>query len=167
VAAPAGRAEPAGGERGDPVAGRLRGELEGLVHELTVRIPGVLGLEQCHREYQAAVARQQAVRRRIRLVGRLLAGLPCADAEALPDDRVGYGSVVFLRDLDTGDEAVLMLVEPDPANPSPGEVAPGSPLGEALLGRRAGGEVVLAGARRDLRFRLLALYTLPRCLGLP
>lgn len=166
MAETAGRAEHAGGGRREEVTERLLGELDGLVHELTIRIPDRLGLRQCHAEYEAVVARQQAVRRRIRLVGRLIAGLPLVHPEALPDDRVGFGSTVFLRDLDTGREAVLVLVEPDPASPSPGDVSPGSPLGAALLGRRAGAEVVLAGARRDRRFRLLALYTLPHSLGL-
>ena len=150
----------------EEVAGRLREELEGLAHELTVHIPGKLGLQQSQREYHAVVERQQTVRRRIRLVGRLLAGLPLVDAGTLRCDRVGYGSIVFLQDLDTGHEATFMLMARSADPPPPGEGPIDSPLGNALLGCRAGSEVVLMGSDRDVRFRLLALYTLPYCLGL-
>lgn len=161
----AGRRE-RGGDRRAEVRARLERERDDLVHELTILIPARLGREQRHGEYLSVLDRQSAVHRRIRLIGRLLAGLPSVAPEEIGDDRVGYGSVVFLRNLDTGCEASFMLVEGDPADPAAIDVPLDSPIGDALVGRRVGSEVVLAAPHGSLRFRLLALHTLPASLGI-
>jgi transcription elongation factor GreA len=53
------------------------------------------------------------------------------------DDAVGLGSKVTLRS-DDGEEETWILVSPQEANTLDGTISPQSPVGQALVGRRAG-----------------------------
>jgi transcription elongation GreA/GreB family factor len=62
-----------------------------------------------------------------------------------PDGRVIVGSCVTVRDTD-GCLDSYVLVAPGQANAGAGRISPDSPLGAALLGRRAGETVDVAAA---------------------
>ena len=101
---------------------------------------------------QSYLARGQAAR-----VEELRTGL--AEAQALPvrafgDQPVALGALVTAE---KGDETLLLLIAPSGGGTRIGDgkvqvVTPKSPLGRALLGKRAGDdcEVVLAGKAREL-----------------
>lgn len=108
----------------------------------------------------------QAVGRRIRLLGQLIAGLATADPATLWDDRAGHGSTVFVRDLDRGEEAFYTLVNGDLIDVDANQVSLASPLGRALLGCRVGDEPGVETPRGTRRLRVLAVETLPRSAGI-
>ncbi len=53
----------------------------------------------------------------------------------LPNDRVGFGSVVSLENLDSGDEVTYQIVGPDESDIPSGKISIASPLGKALIGK--------------------------------
>ncbi|HEX6036892.1 GreA/GreB family elongation factor [Longimicrobium sp.] len=141
---------------------RLGRELEELANEMML---GRLAGRAAGGEPEEADC-DRAVHRRIGLLGQLIAGLETAEAGTLWDDRAGYGSTVFLRDLDSGQETFCTLVAGGAADEEPGRVPLGSPLGRALLGCRAGDEPVVRTRAGPRRLRVFAVHTLPRSLGM-
>jgi transcription elongation factor GreA len=63
------------------------------------------------------------------------------------DGVTAVGSVVRVRDLATGDETAYQLVGSIEADPASGRVSIESPVGQALLGRRAGEQVTASTPR--------------------
>jgi transcription elongation factor GreA len=139
---------------------RLNQELERLAEELTVRIPSRLGSEQREREYQETLDSQRDVQRQIQYLRKLLAGLAVIDSDALLPDRAGFGSVVRVRDLQTGEEFDYTLMAGEPIDLEAGEISLASPVGHALLGRRPGDELEVQTPQRVRRLKVLALTSL-------
>jgi transcription elongation factor GreA len=102
----------------------------------------------------------------MRLLGQLIAGLEAVGPGTVWDDRAGYGSTVFLRDLDSGEETFCTLVAGDLVDDQAGQVPLGSDLGRALLGCRAGDEPVVETPEGTRRLRVFAVNTLPQSLGM-
>jgi len=70
------------------------------------------------------------------------------------DDVVEIGSTVHLRNLASGAETTYTLVRPGEVNAAQGRISFESPVGRALLQRRAGDEVEVAVPSGTLRFRI-------------
>lgn len=88
--------------------------------------------------------------RRLALVAGRLLGVEVAEAHR--DGEVELGERVTVLDLQSGDTSDYRVVGLGESDPAAGDVSYGSPLGAALLGRRAG-DVVAAdapGGRRRL-----------------
>jgi transcription elongation factor GreA len=139
---------------------RLNQELDRLAEELTVRIPARLGSEQREREYQEALDSQRRVQGRIQHLRKLLAGLAAIEPDALLPGRVGFGSVVRVRDLQTGEEFTYTLMAGEPIDLEAGEISLASPVGHALLGRRPGDEIEVQTPQRVRRLRVLSMTSL-------
>ena len=86
----------------------------------------------------------------------------------IPADVVTMNSEVLCTDLSQGTERRLRLVYPDQADAAQGRVSVLSPVGAALLGLRAGGEIdwPLPGGRAT-RIRVQAVTWQPEAAGLP
>ena len=69
-------------------------------------------------------------------------------------DVVEIGSTVVLRNLTSGAETVYTLVRSSEVNAAQGRISFQSPVGQALLRRRAGDEVEVAAPSGTLRFRI-------------
>ena len=87
-------------------------------------------------EYHAAKNEQGFLEARIRTLRNRLADAVSVDDSAIPEDEAGTGSIVSLED----DQGETMEVEISSIG-GPGTVSPESPLGRALMGRRAGDDV--------------------------
>lgn len=136
---------------------RLGRELEDLSNEVML---------EADRRPAAPGERDGARHRRIHLLGQLIAGLEAAEPGTVWDDRAGYGSTVFLRDLDSGEERFCTLMAGSLVDGEAGQVSLASPLGAALLGCRAGDEPVVETADGPRRLRVFAVHTLPQSLGM-
>lgn len=68
---------------------------------------------------------------------------------------IEVGSTVVLNESDSGDELCLTLVHPSEANPGCGKVSLASPIGKALVGRRAGEVVAVAAPAGTLHYRVV------------
>jgi transcription elongation factor GreA len=86
-------------------------------------------------EYDAAKERQGFVEKKIREIEERLANAEIMETSNLPNDRVGFGSVVSLENLDSGEEVTYQIVGPDESNIPSGKISIASPLGKALIGK--------------------------------
>ena len=79
----------------------------------------------------------------------------------MPKDRVAFGSTVHLEEEEGGEERVYRLVASEEVDTAKGWISPGSPVGQALIGKREGDTVVIrtpGGAKRCEITRLLTLH---------
>lgn len=139
---------------------RLNKELDHLVEEMTVHLPAVLGADQSQHEYQDTIALQQLIQERVQHLGKLDAGLASVHPDALFPDRVGFGSVVCVKDLCSDEDLAYTLMAGDRIDLDAGEISLASPVGQALLGRRPGDEVDVDTPQRRRRLRILSMTTL-------
>ncbi len=151
----------------DELKQKLNDEAEELLHELNVELPHEIekavekGDLRENAEYSAALERQQQVQARLDHIARRLGELSEIDLDELPEDRVGFGSVVTVRDLDDESVEEYRLAFGDDIDFEKGEVSMESPIGKALLGREEGDEVTVSLPAGRLRYRIEELVTLP------
>lgn len=91
----------------------------------------------------------------------LLAGLTAPALRTVVPDRVGYGSIVTVQDVEGGWEATHIVMSGSAMDFDAGHISLESPLGQALLGRKPGEVVVVAKPSGSARIRLLKVVTLP------
>ena len=91
-------------------------------------------------EYDEAKNEQGIVESRIAELESILKIVKVVDDDTMPGDVVGIGSRVTTVD-EKGREKVYEVVSSSEANPLAGTISDESPVGSALLGKRAGTEV--------------------------
>jgi transcription elongation factor GreA len=150
---------------------KIADELERLTHELHVTLPKTiqraveLGDLSENAEYSSALERQQFVQARINHLSQRMGELSRIEVTAMPEDQVGFGSRVRVRDLETQDEITYTIVSGDYIDLDAGEISMASPIGRALLGRRLDDEVTVHLPRGARTYRVMSLTTLPQMLG--
>ena len=72
-----------------------------------------------------------------------------------PKDHVGLGSSVTVRDGETGEEETYTIVGSAEADPSNGRISNESPMGQALMGKRAGDVVDVQTPAGTLQVEIL------------
>jgi transcription elongation factor GreA len=150
----------------DDLKQQLDDEIERLTHELQVTLPAAIRKAVEHgdlrenSEYKSALERQQFVQARLNHLTRRRAELSKIDLAEIPNDRVGFGSRVTVKDLRTKDEETYTLVFGDFIDLDTGQISLASPLGQTLLGKRVGDEVALTLPRGERKLRIQELTTL-------
>jgi transcription elongation factor GreA len=89
-----------------------------------------------------------------------LKALMVVDTSAVPEDMVFLGSIVKLKDLNTGDEEIVKIVGEVgklDLDAEYMEVSARSPLGEALMRTRVGQKVSVNVAKGTLKYEILEL----------
>jgi transcription elongation factor GreA len=136
---------------------RLKEELALLERELKVdlperiRIARELGDIRENGEFEVAKDRQGFVSARVGQLQRRIAELSSIDLSRVPKDRVAFGATVHLLEEESGEERVYRLVASEEVDTTKGWISPGSPVGQAMIGKREGDMVVIrtqAGAKR-------------------
>jgi len=95
-------------------------------------------------EYETAKQRQSFVEGRIQELESKLSRAEVIDPAALRNkDRVTFGVLVELENLDTGETVTYQLVGPDESEPENGFISITSPIGRALIGKSIDDEVVV------------------------
>lgn len=137
-------------------AQKLRDELVRLKEERP-KISREIGVAREHgdlkenAEYHAAKERQGLVEARIKDIEDKLARAEVIDPSKLSGDRVRFGAVVLLTNLDTDEESTYRIVGADEADLKNGTISVSAPLSRALIGKSTGDEVVVTlpgGTRR-------------------
>ena len=137
-------------------AQKLREELVRLKEERP-KISRDIGVAREHgdlsenAEYHAAKERQGLVEARIKDIEDKLARAEVIDPSKLSGDRVRFGALVTLTNLDTDEETKYQIVGADEADINHGLISVSAPLARALIGKTLGDEVVVnlpAGTRR-------------------
>jgi transcription elongation factor GreA len=128
---------------------RLQDEIQQLDYELRVQLPKEILRAREHgdlrenAEYKAAKERQSYLQARVAQLHRRLAALSLVNLDKIPHGKVGLGSVVTVKQEDTGEETSYEIVVPEDADPSIGRISPSSPIGKCLLGHEEGDSVVV------------------------
>ena len=94
-------------------------------------------------EFHAAKDRQGFIEGRISELEFKVANADIIEIKKLPKDRVVFGSMVLLENIDTGEDVKYQLVGPDESDIDKGRISITSPLGKAMLGRRPGDELTV------------------------
>jgi transcription elongation factor GreA len=150
----------------DELLDRLNGEAEALLHELNVVLPNEIekavaqGDLSENSEYTAALERQQFVRARLDHIARRLGEISDIDLEAVPEDRIGFGSRVEVLDLDDDTVERYTLAFGDYLDFEKAEISMASPIGKALLGKGDGDEVDVPLPNGRIRYKVLTFETL-------
>lgn len=94
-------------------------------------------------EYDAAKERQAFVEGRVSELGYKLGNAEIIEVNNLPKDRAVFACTVVLENIDTGEDVEYQLVGPEESNIEKGRISVTSPLGKAIIGKKAGEEIVL------------------------
>ena len=149
---------------------KLEQEIGRLTHELQVVLPRAIKTAVEHgdlrenSEYKSALERQQFVQARLNHLTRRMQELSKIDLAEIPGDRVGFGSRVTVQDLRTKEKETYTLVFGDYIDIDTGQISMASPIGNALVGKKLGDEVVVKLPRGDRTYRIVELTTLPQML---
>lgn len=134
----------------------LRDRIGDVLNQLGAQLIAEDGVTDAERaEWQSRTAR----------LGQIAAGLTVIDLECLPADGAGYGSTVQLRNLDTGESDEYTLMVGSLVDISANQVSLASPIGQALLGRRAGERVTIATPYKQSRMFIMKVVTLMELLA--
>ncbi|CAN5743054.1 transcription elongation factor GreA [soil metagenome] len=156
----------------DHIRERLEAEIETLTRELNVELPEriskavELGDLRENSEYKSALERQQFIQARIGHLTHRLSELSKIDVDAMPADRVGFGSKVTIVDVELDEEMRLTLVAGDYMDLEGGQVSMASPIGSALQGAKEGETVTVHLPRGERKFKVRELVTLPQQLDM-
>jgi len=107
-------------------------------------------------EYEAAKNEQAFVEGRIQELEMLLANARVIDDGAVKADAVQIGAKVTIKE-DDGEPEMYTIVGPAEANPREGRVSNESPLGRALMDRRAGDTVRVDAPGGSFTIRIIKI----------
>lgn len=94
-------------------------------------------------EFEAAKERQAFIEGRVRELEYKLASADIIDPEKISRDRAVFASRVLLENIDTGENVEYLLVGPEESDISLGKISVSSPLGQAIVGKKTGDEIIL------------------------
>ena len=102
-------------------------------------------------EYHAAKDRQGHIEGRILELKDKLSRAEVIDCSKVSTNTVVFGTVVKLLDLDTDEEVTYQLLGPEEADVKKGSISVLSPLGQSMLGKEIGDEIltVTPGGNRE------------------
>ncbi len=145
---------------------KLNEEADKLRYELNVTLPAEIrravemGDLRENSEYKEALERQKFVQARLGQLGERLARLSSIDISQIPVGSVGLGSKVTVQDQDTKEEETFQFVFGDALELEDNHVTMASPIGRAMLGKKAGDLVLLKLPARTRKLRIVELVTI-------
>jgi len=108
-------------------------------------------------EYDDAKNEQALLEHRISLLQEKLRRARVIKDSEIDTDRVCVGSSVTLRDKETGQIRIYTVVGSAEADPTKSKVSNESPIGQAIMGKRVGDEVVVPVPVGSLKYEILAI----------
>jgi transcription elongation factor GreA len=145
---------------------KLEEEIRSVEHELNVELPKEIAKARAHgdlsenAEFKFAKERQGYLTAKLGLLQKRLANVAMLNLNNLPRDRAGYGSRVWLLDLQKSVEVEYRLVTPEEADAEQGLISTSSPIGKALLGRKVGDSIRVQTPNGLKEFELVKLLTI-------
>lgn len=141
----------------------LKNELE---HLKTVKRPqNIKAIEEArahgdlseNAEFAAAKERQAFIEGRINELGYKLGNADIIDPDTLPKDRAVFACKVVLENIDTGESVEYKLVGPDESDIEKGRISVSSPLGQAIIGKKEGDEIILQAPGGKRSYELIKI----------
>jgi len=152
----------------EEIRAKIEDEIERLTVELQRELPQRIKIAMEHgdlrenSEFKAAKERQAFVEARLNHLTSRMTELSKIDVSAMAYDRVGFGSTVTISDLDMGEDFTFTITAGDFIDLDAGQVSLASPIGQGLLGAKAGEEVTIQLPRGERRYKVNELTTLPQ-----
>lgn len=149
-----------------PIIKQLEEELKKVERELRIELPKEIRKAAAHgdlrenAEYHAAKERQTFLQARLAHLHTRISALSSINLNTLPKDKIAFGSKVFLEDLNTGGEVIYELVTPEDVDPKNGKISIASPIGNALLNKEVGDEVIIQLPTGKKEYSINKLITL-------
>lgn len=107
--------------------------------------------------YHAARERQGMMEARINFIESRMANYNVIDMKTLGGEKISFGATVELEDAETGEKKRYTLLGPDETGFCKGSVSILSPVGQALLGKSEGDEVVIMVPRGRVEYEVLSI----------
>ena len=108
-------------------------------------------------EYHAAKERQGLIEGRIMELKDKLGRAEVIDCTQVNCDRVVFGTVVEMLDMDTDEEVTYQLLGPEEADVKKGSISVLSPLGRSMLGKEEGDEIVAKTPGGTREFEVISI----------
>ena len=100
-------------------------------------------------EYDEAKQEQGKIHSRISELREMIANAIIIDESQIDEKTISVGSIVTVYNIERNMEVTYHIVGSYETDPKQGKISDSSPIGVALLGSRAGDEVVVNGAREQ------------------
>ncbi len=145
---------------------KLSEEIKALEHELHHVLPKEiqrareLGDLSENAEYSAAKERQDFVGARIAQLKKRLADLSMVDLTKIRHDAVGLGSTVLVYDVNLERQVEYRLVTTEDSDVPNGKISTTSPIGRALMGRKAGDMTTIRTPGGEREMEIIKLSTI-------
>ena len=142
---------------------QLRKELENLKKVVRPQVIKAIEEARAHgdlnenAEYSAAKEQQSFIEKKIQEIEHKLANSEIIETTHLPNDRVGFCSVVTLENLDNGGKVTYQIVGPDESDIPSGKISISSPLGKALIGKEVNEKVTVQTPGGTKNFTILKI----------
>ncbi len=108
-------------------------------------------------EFAAAKEQQAFIEGRINELGYKLRNADIIDPDMLPKDRAVFACKVVLENIDTGKSVEYKLVGPDESDIEKGRISVSSPLGQAIIGKKEGDEIILQAPGGKRSYELIEI----------
>ena len=108
-------------------------------------------------EYHGARESQGMLQAKINLLRDKLSRASIVDPSALPKDEVVFGATVVVKDLDFGDTEEFTLVGAGDEDYDAGKILITSPLGQGLVGKKAGQRVEIPVPAGTMKFEIMEI----------
>jgi len=105
--------------------------------------------------YHAARERQGMMEARINFIESRMARYNVINMSTLGGDKVCFGATVVLEDGESGEQKRYVLLGPDETGFCKGSVSVLSPVGQAILGKSVGDEVVIMVPRGRVEYEII------------
>jgi len=105
-------------------------------------------------EYKFAKERQSFIAGRIEYLEDRISRSEVIDLARLKGDRVSFGALVSLEDLDSGEEKTYRIVGEDEADLDAGTISVTSPIARGLIGKEQGDEVAISTPAGPRKFEI-------------
>ena len=106
-------------------------------------------------DYDAAKERQAFIESRISEIQGKLASAEIVDPKYIKSDTIVFGATVTLLDLDVDKEITYQIVGVDEAEIKEGKISIFSPLGRAMIGKKAGNVVEFYSPKGDKEYEVV------------
>jgi len=152
----------------EQIRSKIEAEIATLMHELSVELPERIKIAREHgdlrenAEFKAAKERQGFVEARLNHLTARMTELSKIDVTDMVYDKVGFGSIVTIHDIDLGEDFTFTITAGDFIDLDAGQVSLASPIGRGLLGAGEGEEVTINLPAGDRQYKILKLSTLPQ-----
>lgn len=108
-------------------------------------------------EYDEAKDEQGKVEKRISDIEAMLANIRIVDNTDLKSDAANVGSKVKILYVEDNEEAEYVIVGPTEADPLSGKISDDSPIGSAIIGKKANDSFVVETPGGNVTIRILTI----------